>query len=83
MIGRSEATKDIIFKQINMYNRTNPAVIKSIFLRLTRNELILEIQTIRSFLESQEPGTKRQMFINLYQFAMEQLPKAKYSSYKL
>ncbi len=82
-MGGAKRQKDIIFKQINMYNRTNPAVIKSIFLRLTRNELIQEIQTTKSILEEQEPGTKREMLINLYQFAMDQLPKAKNTSYKL
>ena len=82
-MGGAKRQKDIIFKQINMYNRTNPAVLKSIFLRLTRNELIQEIQTIKSILEAQEPGTKREMLVNLYQFAMDQLPKAKHTSYKL
>ncbi|MBI1836206.1 MAG: hypothetical protein HYR91_02965 [Flavobacteriia bacterium] len=66
-----------------MYNRTNPAVIKSILLRLTKNELIQEIQFMRSQIEELEASNKRNMFISLQGFALNHLPFAKTTNYKL
>lgn len=66
-----------------MYNRTNPAVIKSILLRLTKNELIQEIQFMRSQIEELEASNKRNMFISLQDFALNHLPFAKTTNYKL
>ena len=82
-MGGAKRRKDIIFKQINMYNRTNPAVIKSILLRLTKNELIQEIQFMRSQIEELEASNKRNMFISLQDFALNHLPLAKATKYKL
>ena len=82
-MGGAKRQKDIIFKQINMYNRTNPAVIKSILLRLTKNELIQEIQFMRFQIEELEASYRRNMFINLQDFALNHLPFAKATNYKL
>ena len=75
--------KNIIFKQINMYRRTNPAVIKAILLRLTKSELLDEIEIIKSKIIESEAGNKRTMLMKLYVFAQDNFPNAKTSSYKL
>ena len=82
-MGGAKRQKDIIFKQINMYNRTNPAVIKSILLRLTRNELLQEVQFMCSQIDELEASNRRNMFINLQYFALNHLPFAKTTKYKL
>ncbi len=66
-----------------MYKRTNPAVIKSYLLRLTKSELQEEIQILQSKIIELDAGNKRTMFIQLYKFTLNQLPHAKQSSYKL
>ncbi len=83
MVARSEATENINFNRINMYRRTNPAVIKSILLRLTKNELLEEIQIIESTIDELEPGNRRTMFLNLHVFALSHYPNAKQSSRNL
>lgn len=65
-----------------MYNRTNPAVIKSILFRLSKNELIVEIEYIRTQIIELEPGNKRSMFLRLYVFAMGQIPVTNQSCLK-
>ncbi len=82
-MGGAKRQKNIIFKQINMYRRTNPAVIKAILLRLNKSELIDEIEVIKSKIIESEAGNKRTMLMKLYVFAQDNLPNAKTSSYKL
>jgi hypothetical protein len=60
-----------------MYKRTNPAIIKSILLRMNQIELIEEIQYIKTQIESLQPGNRKRMFIKLYQFAVNHYPNAK------
>ena len=66
-----------------MYRRTNPAVIKAILLRLTKSELLIEIEFIKSKIIESEAGNKRTMLMKLYVFAQDNFPNAKTSSYKL
>jgi len=66
-----------------MYRRTNPAVIKAILLRLTKSELLIEIEVIKSMIIESEAGNKRTMLMKLYVFAQDNFPNAKISSYKL
>jgi len=66
-----------------MYRRTNPAVIKAILLRLTKSELLDEIEVIKSMIIESEAGNKRTMLMKLYVFALDNFPNAKTSSYKL
>ena len=66
-----------------MYRRTNPAVIKAILLRLTKSELLNEIEVIKSKIIDTEAGNKRTMLMKLYVFAQDNFPNAKTSSYKL
>ena len=66
-----------------MYRRTNPAVIKAILLRLTKSELLIEIEVIKSMIIESEAGNKRTMLMKLYVFAQDNFPNAKTSSYKL
>jgi hypothetical protein len=66
-----------------MYSRTNPAVIKAILLRLTKSELLIEIEVIKSMIIESEAGNKRTMLIKLYVFAQDNFSNAKTSSYKL
>ena len=82
-MGGAKRQKDIIFKQINMYNRTNPAVIKSILLRLTKSELLDEIEIIKTKIIELEASNKRTMLMKLYVFAQDIFPNAKTTSYKL
>ncbi len=66
-----------------MYRRTNPAVIKAILLRLTKSELLNEIEVIKSKIIESEAGNKRTMLMKLYVFAKDNFPNAKTTSYKL
>ncbi len=66
-----------------MYNRTNPAVIKAILIRLTKSELLIELEVIKSKIIELDAGNKRTMLMKLYVFAKDNFPNAKTSSYKL
>lgn len=65
-MGGAKRQKDINFKQIIMYSRTNPAVIKSILFMLPKSELIKQIEFMKTQIQELEPGNKRSMFLNLY-----------------
>ena len=71
--GGAQRQKKLNFKQIIMYNRTNPAVIKSILSKLPKAELIKQIEFMKTQIQELEPSNKRTMFLNLYHFS-NQLP---------
>ena len=52
-----------------MYKRTNPAVIKSIFREMSKEELIAELQVILEKVKEETSSNKKQMFKSLYQYA--------------
>ena len=52
-----------------MYKRTNPAVIKSIFRDMSKEELIAELQVLLEKVKEDTSSNKKQMFKSLYQYA--------------
>ncbi len=52
-----------------MYNRTNPAVIKSTLRKMTPAELKTELEEIKSKAAAETSLNKRAMFLNLYRYA--------------
>jgi hypothetical protein len=60
-----------------MYDNVNPAVIKSILLKMTQDELIQEIEFINNQITKQDFGTKKAMYIRLLQFIEHHLPFAR------
>ena len=58
-----------------MYNTINPAVIKSILIRMKLKDLIVEMEFMRSQIEILEHGNKRNMFLRLYHFSKDREEK--------
>jgi hypothetical protein len=52
-------------------------------LRLTKSELLVEIEIIKSNIFELEASNKRTMLMKLYVFAQDIFPNAKTTSYKL
>lgn len=65
----------IIFKAHSMYNSINPAVAKSIMLRMDGRQLQTEIAFFEKELENLNPGNTRRMYLNLRAFAQRRLKK--------
>lgn len=54
-----------------MYH-VNPAVTKSMLLKLGTTDLIQELNIIEQYVQTSEPGTnRRRKFIHLYQFTLK------------
>ena len=64
-----------------MYNLINPAVAKSIMLRMDGLQLQTEIAFFELELENLENGNKRKMYLNLRAFAQWRLKKLNSNPY--
>ncbi len=56
-----------------MYEKTNPAVIKSILARMSKDELTRHVEYIRKQAHELPLGNRRSMFVRLYGFAVSLL----------
>ena len=72
-MGRSPVRGEHNFKAHNMYNSINPAVAKSIMLRMDGLQLQTEIAFFENELENLENGNVRKMYLNLRAYAQRRL----------
>ena len=78
-MGGAKRQKDLIFNTQVMYENVNPAVIKSILLNMTKDELLIEIEFIKHQITKLDFGTKRAMYKRLLHFIEHHIPFAKKS----